>query len=102
VNYKDKDTVNAYIHNLDKVFVDSCLDPEMVIIISNASIKNKIATSILHVHYGHNIHAKTIHHAVNVTFTKVELFTIIYSINQAIQVQNATYIIIITDAIHAA
>ena len=102
VNYKDKGTINTYIHNLDKIYVDSCLDPKIVIIISNVSIKNRIATSISYVHYSYNIYTKKIHHAINVTFTKVELFTIRYGINQAIQVENATYIIVITDAIHAA
>jgi len=45
---------------------------------------------------------KTIHYAMNVMFTEAELFVIRYRINQAIQMQNATHIVVITDAIPAA
>ena len=45
----------------------SFCDIEIVIIISDASIKNNVATSILHVYSGHNILAKAIHHTINVT-----------------------------------
>jgi len=50
--------------HLQKVF------EETVVIISDASIKNQVATSIAHIHCGHNIVAKTIHHAVNITLTE--------------------------------
>lgn len=46
--------------HLHKVFEDS----------SDASIKNQVATSIAHIYCGHNIVAKTIHHAVNITLTE--------------------------------
>ena len=57
---------------------------------------------ILHVCSSHNILAKTIHHAINVTFTKVELFAIRCNIDQVVQVVNATHIIVITNVIHSA
>jgi len=58
---------------------------------------------IVYIQSGHIIIAKTIHHAINITSsTKAELFTIRYRINQAIQVFNASYIIIITDSIYLA
>jgi len=56
----------------------------------------------LYIQSGHNIIAKTIHHAINIISTKAELFTIRCRINQAIQVSNASYIINITDSIHLA
>ncbi len=43
---------------------------------------------------------KTIHHTINFTMTEAELFTIRCRINQAIQVSDASNIIIITNAIH--
>ena len=46
--------------------------------------------------------AKTIYSVVNITTTKTKLFTIRYGINQAIHVDNISYIIVITDAIHLA
>jgi len=46
---------------------------------------------------------KKIHYTINITTTKAELFAIRCGINQAVQVQNTTHIIIIiTDVIHTA
>jgi len=61
--------MNAHIHNLDKIFEDSLLDLKTIIVISDASIKNSITTSISHVHYGSIIQAKPIHYTINVTIT---------------------------------
>jgi len=80
VNYKEKEIMKTYFHNLDKIFEDSLLHPETSIVISNASIKNNFATLILHVHSSYNILAKTIHYTVNITFTEMELFAIKYGI----------------------
>jgi len=46
--------------------------------------------------------AKTIHHAINITTIKAELFTIRCRINQAIHITNVLHIIVITDAIYSA
>jgi len=56
--------------------------------------------SIAHVYSSQNIVAKTIYHAVNVTSTEVKLFAIRYGINQAIQVTDVLYIIVVADAIY--
>jgi len=101
MNYREKDINNTHICNYDRIFQDTLLDPKTVIIISNTSIKKNIATSVLHVYSGCNILAKTIHHAINVTSIEVELFAIRCSINQAVQVENVTNIIIIINTIHA-
>ena len=58
--------------------------------------------SIIHICCGHNVVAKTIHHAVNITTTEAELFTIRCGIKQAIHVANILCIIVITDAIYLA
>ena len=55
-----------------------------VVIISNMSIRNNVAMSILHIHSYTNDIKKTIHHTVNVTSTEAELFAIRYRVNQAI------------------
>ena len=56
--------------------------------------------SILHVHSHSNSVKKTIYHAVNITLTKTELFAIRCGINQAIQIPEASYIIVTANAIH--
>jgi len=68
-------------YNLEKIFKDFLLDTQTIIFISNAGIKNNVATSILYVYSGYNLLAKTIHYAINVTSTEVEFFTIRCSIN---------------------
>ena len=101
VTCKNKEIKDVYIHNLDKILKDSLSDPKTVIVISDTSIKKNVATSVSHICSGYNILAKTIYHTVNVTSIKVELFAIRCDINQAVQVKNATNIIVITDAIYA-
>ena len=53
----------------------------MAVIVSDASIKNQVATLIAHIHIYDNPIIKTLHHAVNDIFTKAKLSAIRYSIN---------------------
>ena len=45
---------------------------------------------------------KMIHHAVHVTSTEAELFAIRCGINQALNLDNVSKVIVIMDSIHAA
>ena len=81
--------------------LQSSSSPSMAIIITDASIKNDIATSILHVHLVDHPLTKTVHHAVFVTSTKAELFTIRCGINQACTKEDVSKIVVVTDSIHA-
>ena len=101
-NHKDKDSRVAYLCKLDKYIFYVSNDSKLVVVVLDVSIKNNITTSILHVHLPSNLIKKTIHHAVNVMFTKAELFAIRCGINQAIQISNINHITIVIDAIHAA
>ena len=65
-----------------------------------ASIKNQVATLIVHIYVHNNPVIKTLHYVVNITFTRAELFTIRYCINQATQLANINCIIVITDSLH--
>jgi len=78
------------------------LDPKTIVIVLDASVKNNIASSISYIHFFNNLLKKTLHHAVNVIPTEAELFAIRYSINQVVQIQNVSCIIVITDIIHGA
>ena len=78
------------------------LIPKYIIIVSDASIRNDIVISIAHIYSYSNIVKKTLYYTANVTLTKAELFAIKYGINQAIQVLDVSYIIIITNAIYVA
>ena len=50
VNYKDIEVKNAYFHTLNIIFDDTLLNPNIILIIFSTSIKNNVATSILHIH----------------------------------------------------
>ena len=72
------------------------------VIVLDVSTKNQMATSIPYIHVHNNPVIKTLHHVINITSTEVKLFIIRCSINQATQIININYIIIIMDLIHAA
>ena len=77
-------------------------NPFSSIVISDASIKNYVATLILHIHLYNKPVIKTIHWAVNVTTTEAKLFTIWYSINQVVGISNIKHIIVIIDSLYTA
>ena len=77
-------------------------NPTSTIVVSDASIKNHIATSISHIHSFNKPVIKTIHRAINVTTTKAKLFAIQCSINQAVANFNTNHIVVITDSLHTA
>jgi len=100
--YPRPQDVKVQIHKLNNVVITSSSDPSSCIIISDASIKNYIATSILHIHSFNQLIVKTCYQAVNVSTTKVELFAIRCGINQAVHILNIKQIIVITDSLHTA
>ena len=76
--------------------------PNTALIIIDASIKNNIATSILHIHQANYPLIKTVHYAAFITSSEVELFTIRCSVNQACNKEDVSKIFVITNSIHAA
>jgi len=69
--------------------------------ITDASIKNNITTSIAHIHIHNKDIIKTIYHTVNVLFSEAKLFVIKYSINQTTNILGISKIVVITDLLHA-
>ena len=98
---KQKDNKTC-THQLDNMVIESSSSLSTTIVVTDASIKNEVATSIPHTHTHNNPIAKTVHHAVHVTSTKAELFTIRYGINQASNWDSISKIIVITNSIHVA
>ena len=99
IRNKNKKT---WCQQLDNMVLEASLSNSTAIVISDASIKNDIATSISHVHIANQPLIKMLHHAVLVTTTEVELFIIRYSMNQASSKNNISKIVIVTDSIHMA
>ena len=76
--------------------------PSTTIVVTNASIKNNTATSISYMHTHNHSITKTVHHAVHIMSSKAELFAIRCGINQALNQDGISKIIVITDSIHVA
>ena len=77
-------------------------NPSSSIVVSDASIKNHVAMSILHIHLYDRPVIKMIHKAVNITTTKAKLFAIQCDINQVVGITNVNHIVIIMNSLHAA
>jgi len=92
--------LKPHIHSLNDITIKSFLDLTIALVVSDASIRNQIATSISHIHIHNRPIIKMLHHAVNITFMKAELFTIRCGINQATNLIGINKIIVITDFIH--
>ena len=102
VNRKEKTKVNNHALELDKIVLQTSSLPHTALVITDASIKNDIATSISHIYSINSPLTKTIHYAAFVTSTEAESFTIRCSINQACSKNDVLKIIVVTDSIHAA
>ena len=74
----------------------------MAIIVTNASVKNNIATSVLYIHICDHPLIKMVHYTAFVTGTEAELFASRYCINQVYNKENISKIIVVTDSIHVA
>ena len=102
VNKKEKSHNKIHSQELDKMVLCCSSEPHTALVITDASIKNDIATSISHIHSVNRPLVKTVHHASFVTSTEAELFAIRCDINQACSINNVSKIVIVTDSIHAA
>ena len=70
--------------------------------VTDASVKNNIASSIVHIHVHNKPIVKMLHHAINIMSTEAEFFTIRCGINQASHLQNISKIIVVTNSIYTA
>ena len=82
--------------------IESLLLQSIAIIATDASIKNDIATSILHMYILNQLLIKMLYYVAFVTSAEAELFTIRYGINQASTKENISKIIVVTGSIHVA
>ena len=76
--------IQKHIENLEEITIRASSNPFSSIIVSDTSIKNQVAISILHIHSFNKPIVKTLHRAINITTAEAELFAIRYGINQAI------------------
>ena len=68
--------VKKHMKNLDEVTFKVSSNLFSTIVISDASIKNQVTTSISHIHSFNKPVIKTLHRAINITTVKAKLFAI--------------------------
>ena len=100
-NKKEKKN-NHRAQELDEMVLQNSSIPNTALVITDASIKKDIATSIVHIHSANYSLIKTVHHASFVTSSEAELFAIRCGINQACSLNNVSKIVVVTDSIHVA
>jgi len=83
--YLWKKNIKNHIKNLDDITLIALFNLFSSIVISDISIKNLITMFISHIYMHNKPIIKTIYYAINITFTKAELFvihcSICYSLN---------------------
>ena len=90
----------SQIQQLNNIAIESSNTSLTALVVTDTSVKNNVASSIVHIHVYNNPIVKMLHHTINVTSTEAEFFAIRCGINQALYYQNISKIIIITDSIH--
>ena len=101
-NKKIKEKDKIHFQELNEMVLQSSSSPSMAIVVTDTSIKNNIAISILHMHLVNHPLTKTVYHVVFIISMEAELFTIRYGINQACTKENVSKIVVVTDSIHVA
>jgi len=92
----------SHSYKLNNLAIVSSKNFSYALVVTDASIKNNMAISIMHIHIRNRPVVKTIYHVVNVTSIEAKLFAIRYSINQATNIHGILKIIVVTNSIHSA
>ena len=79
VNRKEKDKICA--QELNKMVLQISSSPSMALVITDASIKNDIATSISYIYLANHPLIKMVHYVMFITSMEAELFAIRCGIN---------------------
>jgi len=83
-NYKYQESKSAHLWKLNDIVIKVLANTNSVIIVFDVSIRNNIVIFITHIHSYSKPIKKAIYYVVNITTTKVELFTIRCGINQVV------------------
>ena len=83
-DHKDKEVKAAHFCKLNDIALNVSFYSNLFIVVSNASIRNNIATSIALIYLHSNSVKKTLHHTIGITFSEAKLFIVRCTINQAI------------------
>jgi len=76
VNRRSKEGIKVHIFKLNNITFQASTDSKAVVVVSDTSIKNQVATAMTHIYTHDSLVIKTIHHTINITLTEAELFAI--------------------------
>ena len=96
VNQKDANIKITHCNKFNSIYEDSLIDQNTIPIISDASVKNNVTTSVLYIHRGQDIITKTVYHLMNIMSTEAELFAIRCGINDVTQIQDIAYTLLLS------
>ena len=66
--------MKTHCKKLDNIILKSLLDPKTIIVITDASNKNNVASSIVYIYFFNNLLKKMLYHTINIMSTEAELF----------------------------
>ena len=101
-NSSSDHSFKSCIQQLNALAIKSSFSLSDTLVITDASVKNNVASSIVHIHVFNKPVVKTLHHTVNVTFSEAKFFAIRCGINHAVLSQETSKIIVVIDSIHVA
>lgn len=81
VNHRSVEVKIAYKNKLKNIYIDSFNSHDTMLIITDASVKNNIATTVSYIWREHRIIMKTVHHVINIIFIEAKIFATRYGIS---------------------
>ena len=93
-------SLKSCIQQFDVLAIESSFSLLYTLMIADASVKNNVTSSIVHIHVFNKPVVKTLHCTINVTSSEAEFFTIRCGINHAVLSQETSKIIVVTDSIY--
>jgi len=73
--------IKSHVQELNKIAIELLDNPSSALIVTDASVKDNVATSIVYIHVHDKLIMKTLYHTLNITSTEAKLFAIRCSIN---------------------
>ena len=97
---KNDPSFKSCLQQLDALVIESSTSSSTALVITDASVKNNVVSSIAHIHVCNMPMVKVLHNAVNITSLEAEFFALKCGINHTTLSHEISKIIIVTDSIH--
>ena len=99
---KNDPSFKSRLQQLNALVIESSTSLSTALVITDASVKNNVASSIAHIHIRNKPMVKVLYNAVNITSLEAEFFALRCGINHTTLLHEISKIIVVTDSIHVA